>query len=662
MISLDRASRFGRQLALRDRSAVLAMTAVLLVPAAVSVASEMDLYRAGQSLPGALRGAYVLLNGQPAPDFVGNIFGGGDVLATITYDPGRSPSQPRVALSYGVRLTHRHPGASPEERTHEIAISTTWYASREAAAAEMASGSSVTYGSFGDRSTTRAKQQGNVLPGAGGFSVRAQRGTLVVSWSAGFVACARDHERGGWMNAVGDGGATPPQDVFGLELLPAILARAPDIDVAAVVAARVPGSASARQPSDGRPTSASTRSGPGIDRRGPSAGARGKPTAADERGRRTAPGREAGRETNRSSSRATDGDTGGSEPQAGGSTAVTPAATLAAGAATALITSLGALWMLGATGLRPSDLLGALPPALESPTPLEDPPVASAESADAPLPSPPSESASASPRDGEIHAVTGEVWSDADGGWVGENLYRQEQAWQSEIARAQAVSGEESRRASDELAAAWRRSRAALDAAAERAAELGRQAEGLAALQPIRVQEYQPGWADRIGTGLEWMQWGADQSIGILEKLTGPAGESVATSYSLVKGAASGASQGVAEWLRSEDEGPSLAWAVAKGGGIGAAGVVKDMAIDAAVGKISGALQPGLGLDQIELPEIDLADQSAGSVAQRLLDRDDPLGGGILKTLGVSHATGYLDAEIKAPIEAGAQAVTGEEE
>jgi hypothetical protein len=319
--------------------------------------------------------------------------------------------------------------------------------------------------------------------------------------------------------------------------------------------------------------------------------------------------------------------------------------------------------MLGATGLRPSDLLGTLPSAPGSPLPPEDPPAdASGEAADAPLPPASSAGAAALPDDGDVHALTGEVWSDADGGWVGENLYRQEQAWQSEVERAQAVSAEESRRVSDERAAAMRRSRAAQDAAGERAAELGRQATELAALQPIRIQEYQPGWADRVETGLEWMQWGADQSIGILEKCTGPAGASIATNYSVAKGVASGASQGVAEWLRSEDEHASLAWAVARGGGIGGAQVVKDMAIDKVVGKVSEVLQPGLGLDQIVLPEIDLADQSSASVAERLLDPDDPLGGGILKTLGVSHATGYLDAEIKAPIEAAVKAVAGQEE
>ena len=83
------------------------------------------------------------------------------------------------------------------------------------------------------------------------------------------------------------------------------------------------------------------------------------------------------------------------------------------------------------------------------------------------------------------------------------------------------------------------------------------------------------------------MQWGTDQSIGILEKFTGPAGASIATNYSVAKGVLGGASQGVAEWLDSEDEHASLAWAVAKGGGIGAAQVLKDMAIDKVVGKVS---------------------------------------------------------------------------
>ena len=593
-------------ISMRSRFDLLAMaTAVLFAQAPVSAASEIDTYRAGQSLPGTLRGAYVLLNGQPAPDFVGSLFGGADALATVTYDPGRPPSfQPRVELSYGVRLTHRHPGASPEERAHKTAIRLTWYASRELAAAEMSSAASVPYGSFGERSTTSAKQR--ILPGAEGFSVRAQRGALVASWSADAFACARDHARGGWMSVAADGGSTPPQDVFGLELLSAVLARAPDVDVASLVAARVPGAVPGPRPHDEQASSVRSRSGTRIDAR----------TRVDGRAQSPKSPQRRGRDADRSARRATvadpAGDPGDGEPQAGGGTTVTPAATLAAGAATALITSLGALWMLGATGLRPSDLLGTLPSSAGSPLPLDGPPaVASDEPADAPLPPASSAVASALPRDGDVHAATGEVWSDADGGWVGENLYRQEQAWQSEVGRAQAVSAEESRRASDERAAAMRRSRAAQDAAGERAAELARQATELAALRPIRIPEYQPGWADRVETGLEWMQWGADQSIGILEKCTGPAGASIATNYSVVKGVASGASQGVAQWLRSEDEHASLAWAVAKGGGIGAAQVVKDMAIDKVVGKVSEVLQPGLGLDQIQLPEIDLADQSA---------------------------------------------------
>jgi hypothetical protein len=136
----------------------------------------------------------------------------------------------------------------------------------------------------------------------------------------------------------------------------------------------------------------------------------------------------------------------------------------------------------------------------------------------------------------------------------------------------------------------------------------------------------------------------------------------VSQTYSVVKSVAGGASQGVAEWLRSEDEDASLAWAVVKGGGIGAAETVRDMVIDKVVGEVVDVLKPGTGLDRIELPEIELGGQSVGSVAQTLLDPDDPLGGGVLKTLGVSQASGHLEDEVRAPIEAAVEAVTGQEE
>ena len=137
---------------------------VLAIAASVSAESVVDAFGANQSLPPVLRDAYVLLNGRPATTLAMSILGD-DVVATITYGAGRAPShEPRVGLSYGVRLAHRHPSDDPStparDEKHDVSIAVTWFASRAAAVAEMSATSSVPYGSFGERSVTSPKSNG----------------------------------------------------------------------------------------------------------------------------------------------------------------------------------------------------------------------------------------------------------------------------------------------------------------------------------------------------------------------------------------------------------------------------------------------------------------------------------------------------------------------
>jgi hypothetical protein len=293
--------------------------------------------------------------------------------------------------------------------------------------------------------------------------------------------------------------------------------------------------------------------------------------------------------------------------------------------------------MLVSSGVRPGDLLSAPP----------------AQDVEPPAPAP-------EPRDGDVRAETGEVWSAPDGGWVSRNLYELDRgARRLEVERAQARSDEESRRQSAEIDAQLRASEGRQREAAAKQAEAARVFELEASFQPEAIEPYQPGWADEATWWLEWGEYGADSGVSLLGEITGEPGKLIGTVYTVAKETVKGTSEGVAAYARGQgghfaEEGS--AWVIVERMGIGAAKGAAKLRLDKAAGKV---LEGASRLAGKVLPE--LADIGSASVVGVLGEVATGAGEGALRrTVGIAAGKTLGSQGLQKPVNWGVQAATGE--
>ncbi len=319
---------------------------------------------------------------------------------------------------------------------------------------------------------------------------------------------------------------------------------------------------------------------------------------------------------------------------------MTPGAAAGAGAAVALTSLLGALWMFGTSGLTPGDLLGSPPEAdVPEPPPAEAPP--------------PRELFVESHRDGDVKPDTGEVWSESVGGWVGSNYHELERRAQAEVRRAQGVSDRQSRQESARTAEELRASRGREAEAARRGEKA---AEEAVWLQAETIDPYQPGIVDDITTGLERAEWVTDNSMSVLGSMTGKPGEAIAEAYTVTKETVKGLSEGVADYRRGKgghaaEEG-SL-WVIAERGAIGAAKGLSKAGLD----RVTGNLMDGAGGQLAETG----AAQGATTVVKTVSDQlDSPAAVEACRSAGVAVGKAVLSSEMQAPVKVVVKGATGE--
>ena len=342
------------------------------------------------------------------------------------------------------------------------------------------------------------------------------------------------------------------------------------------------------------------------------------------------------------------------EPPDPDAEAPTPAETAGATVASGLLMGVGA-WLFGKANAVGLDQPSGDVASLEEPPrpPPEEPPR----------------------HDGEVKGDTGEVWSAEDGGWVSPNLYEQEKAWKTDIARAEEVSRAESRAQSAEISEGLRVSRDLQRAWAEMEKEDARLFEEEAELRAVTVEAYQPGWADRVETGLGLVQKGLDTTMSVLGDLTGPEGQALVECYTVAKETAAGVSEGVGQWRYDREGEISLAGAVARRGAVGLARGVFNARADQVAGEVMNAgMRKLIGHPEGEfLPN--LANVQVGSLLDGLRDGaagtyrvlGDPLGrefatrsGALRHFGGISVGRALVSPEIQDPAKRAVGAITGE--
>jgi hypothetical protein len=146
------------------------------------------------------------------------------------------------------------------------------------------------------------------------------------------------------------------------------------------------------------------------------------------------------------------------------------------------------------------------------------------------------------PRDGDVRPGTGEVWDAGQQAWMGSEYARIQAVDRAQVQRAQGVSAAESAGESADIERDRRASEEGQRAAAEREAEAARLFALEAAQRPETIEPYQPAWTDRVASGLEWAEYGADTGVSPLGELTGPAGQKLGRMYTLTKETVKGTS------------------------------------------------------------------------------------------------------------------------
>lgn len=58
------------------------------------------------------------------------------------------------------------------------------------------------------------------------------------------------------------------------------------------------------------------------------------------------------------------------------------------------------------------------------------------------------------------------------------------------------------------------------------------------------IEPYQPAWTDRVASGLEWAEYGADAGVSLLGELTGKPGQVLGRVYTATKETVKGTSEG----------------------------------------------------------------------------------------------------------------------
>ena len=315
---------------------------------------------------------------------------------------------------------------------------------------------------------------------------------------------------------------------------------------------------------------------------------------------------------------------------------VSPAAAAGAAAGAAVLSLLGAAGMLASSGVRPGDLLSP-PPADD----LEPPPSAPA------------------PRDGDVRPGTGEVWDAGQQAWMGPEYARIQAADRAQVQRAQGVSAAESARESADIERDLRASEERQRAAGEREAEAARLFALEAAQRPETIEPYQPAWTDRVASGLEWAEYGADTGVSLLGELTGKPGQVLGRVYTVTKETVKGTSEGVAAYARGQGgalAGEGSAWVIAERAGIGLAKGGAKVGLDYAAGKVMDAAGRLAGRRLPDLP--DLGEASLASVVREVAS--GAAEGATRRSVGIAVGKTAVSPQIQRPVGWAVEAGTGE--
>jgi hypothetical protein len=292
--------------------------------------------------------------------------------------------------------------------------------------------------------------------------------------------------------------------------------------------------------------------------------------------------------------------------------------------------------MLASSGVRPGELL--------SPPPVDD------------FEPPPSAPA---PNDGDVNPGTGEVWDAGQRAWMGPEYARIRAADRAQVQRAQDVSADESARTSAERERDLRASEERQRAAAGSEREAARLFELEAVQRPETIEPYRQAWTDRVASGLEWAEYGADTGVSLLGELTGKPGQALGRVYTVTKETVKGASEGVAAYARGHggalaDEGS--AWVIVERAGIGLAKGGAKVGLDYAAGRVMDAAGRLAGRPLKDLP--DLGDAPLASVVREVASGAGE--GATRRAVGIAVGKTAASQQIQKPPGWAVEAVTGE--
>ena len=189
------------------------------------------------------------------------------------------------------------------------------------------------------------------------------------------------------------------------------------------------------------------------------------------------------------------------------------------------------------------------------------------------------------------------MWDAGQRAWMGAEYARIRQADRAEVREAERVSADESARESSDIDRDLRASGERQREAAAKEAEAARVFALEAAQRPERIEPYQPAWSDRVASGLEWAEYGADTGVSLLGEVTGKPGQMLGRVYTVTKETVKGTSEGVAAYARGQ--GGALAqegsaWVILERATIGLAKGGTKAGLDYAAGKLLERVAPPL--------------------------------------------------------------------
>jgi hypothetical protein len=258
-----------------------------------------------------------------------------------------------------------------------------------------------------------------------------------------------------------------------------------------------------------------------------------------------------------------------------------------------------------------------------------------------------------------VNPETGEVWDAGQRAWMGADYARIQAADRAQIQRAQGVSAEESAREAAANDRDLRASEESQRAAAGRQAEAARVFALEAAQRPETIEPYQPAWTDRVTSGLEWAEYGADTGVSLLGEITGKPGQVLGRVYTVTKETVKGTSEGVAAYARGQggalaEEGS--AWVIVERAGIGLAKGGAKVGLDYAAGKVMEGAGRLAGRPLPDLP--DLGEAQLTSVVREVAS-----GAGEAATrqaVGIAVGKTATSQQIQKPAGWAVEAATGE--